>query len=254
MLGKALRNRILVPLACGAAVLLACGNSGRELVGSWKGLGDIGYNQDVADFFADGSCKSLEGGERRFCSWSERPGAGLQVRYGADQEAALKVEIKGDRMLLLQGDQTISAWIRSGSQLDVDMTAYTKGQSLIQAGDYEHGIEALKEAADRGFSSSQNSLAWVYATAKDPRFQDGKKAIAYAEKAVAQNRNYSFLDTLAAALARDGQFKKAAETEAEALSLLEKDANLSDEERQTAEEGFRKRLDLYQGGQPYTQE
>ena len=40
----------------------------------------------------------------------------------------------------------------------------------------------------------------------------------------------------------------------EALSLLEKDPDLSDEERQAAAERFRSRIDLYQGGQAYTEE
>jgi len=253
MFGKSPRNRNLTALALGAALLLACGNSGRELVGSWKGMGQLGYNQDVADFLADGSCKSLEGGTRRFCSWSARPGGVLLVRYGTEPDADLKAEIENDRMVLLRGGHTESAWVRSGSPLDVSMTAFTKGLSLVQAGDYEPGIAALKEAADRDLSSGQNSLAWVYATARDPRFQDGKKAIAYAEKAVAQHRIYPYLDTLAAALARDGQFKKAVETETEALSLLEKDTDLSDEERQAAQERFRSRIELYQGGQAYTE-
>ena len=47
--------------------------------------------------------------------------------------------------------------------------------------------------------------------------------------------------------------KKAVETETEALSLLEKDPDLSDEDRQAAEERFRSRIDLYQGGQAYTE-
>jgi len=253
MLGKSHRNWHLTALALGAALLLACGNSGREIVGSWKGMGQIGYNQDVADFLEDGSCKSLEGGNRRFCSWSARPGGVLLVRYGTEPDAYLKAEIDGDRLLLLRGEQTESAWVRSGSPLDVSMTAFTKGLSLVQAGEYEPGIAALKEAADRDLSSGQNSLAWVYATAKDPRFQDGKKAIAYAEKAVAQHRTPHYLDTLAAALARDGQFKKAVDTETEALSLLEKDPDLSTEERQATAERFRSRIDLYQGGQAYTE-
>jgi len=254
MFGKASRNWHLIALALGAALLLACGNSGRELVGSWKGVGARGYNQDVADFLEDGSCKSLEGGERRFCSWSERPGGVLQVRYGTDPDADLKAEIDGDRMWLKQGEQAQSAWVRSGSKLDGTVAAYTKGMSLLQAGDYEQGMAALKEAADAGFLSGQNSLAWNYATAKDPKFQDGKKAVDYAEKAVAQLHDYETLGTLAAALARDGQFKKAADTETEALSLLEKDTDLSDEDLQAAEERFRSRIELYQGGQAYTEE
>jgi tetratricopeptide (TPR) repeat protein len=253
MLGKEFRIWHLTALALGAAVLLACGNSGRELVGSWKGLGAMGYNQEVADFLADGSCKSLEGGERRFCSWSERPGGILQVRYGTDPDAELQAEIDGDRMWLKQGGQAQSAWVRTGSKLDGTVAAYTKGMSQIQAGNYEQGMAALKEAADAGLLSGQNSLAWNYATAKDPRFQDGKKAVDYAEKAVAQLHDYQTLDTLAAALARDGQFKKAVDTETEALSLLEKETDLSPEDQQAAEERFRSRIDLYQGGQAYTE-
>ncbi len=60
--------------------LLACGHSGGDIVGSWRGMGTLGYNQNVADFPADGSCKSLEGGPRRFCSWRESPGGSLEVR------------------------------------------------------------------------------------------------------------------------------------------------------------------------------
>ncbi|PYQ68374.1 MAG: hypothetical protein DMF53_00300 [Acidobacteria bacterium] len=254
MFGKSHRHWYLPALALGAAVLLACGSSGSELVGSWKGMGPRGYNQDVADFLADGSCKSLEGGERRFCSWSARPGGVLLVRYGTDADAELQAEIDGDRMWLKQGGQAQSAWVRAGSKLDGTLAAYTKGMSLIQAGDSEQGMAALKEAADAGLLSGQYSLAWNYATAKDPRFQDGKKAVDYAEKAVAQLHDYLTLDTLAAALARDGQFKKAADTETEAFSLLEKEAGLSDEDQQAAEELFRKRIDLYQGGQAYTEE
>jgi tetratricopeptide (TPR) repeat protein len=254
MLGASHRIWRLPALALGAALLLACGNSGRELVGSWKGTGQRGYNQNVADFLEDGSCKSFEEGTRRFCSWSARPGGVLLVRYGTDPDADLRAEIDGDRMWLKQGDHTQSVWIRSGSKLDATVTTFTKGMSLLQAGDYEQGLAALKEAADAEYVPGQNNLAWAYATAKDPRFQDGKKAVTYAEKAVAHFHDYQTLDTLAAALARDGQFKKATDTETEALSLLRKDTDLSAEERQAAEERFRARIDLYQGGQAYTEE
>jgi tetratricopeptide (TPR) repeat protein len=254
MPGTPLQRWKLASLALGAAALLACGGASGNIVGSWKGTGAMGYNQDVADFFADGSCKALQGGERRFCSWTERSSGGFEVRYGADDpDGDRRAEVEGDQMLLKQGDQVTSSWVRAGSPLDKDVEAYTRGQSLIQAGDWEHGMAALKEAADRGFAGGQNSLAWNFATAKDPRFQDGKQAVSYAEKAVAQSRHHVYLDTLAAALARDGQFRKAAETETEALALLEKDGVLSDEEREAASQRYHARAELYQGGQPYTQ-
>lgn len=254
MLGRARSYwRLLYP-AFGAAVLLACGHSGGGLVGSWKGTGSLGYNQDVADFLEDGSCKSLEGGNRRFCSWSERPGGAIEVRYGdEDKDSPLRAEVDGDQLVLTRDGRPESSWVRAGSELDKSVASYTKGQSLIQAGDYAQGIVALKEAADQGLPGGQSSLAWVYATAKDPKYQDGKQAVAYAEKAVTQLHHYPFLDTLAAALARDGQYKKAADTETEALGLLEGDTRLSGADRQAAIGRYRQRIELYQGGQAYTE-
>lgn len=252
MFGKSHRNWNLTALTLGAAALLACGRSNGDIVGSWRGMGTLGYNQDVADFLADGSCKSLEGGTRRFCSWRESPGGALEVRYGEEsKDAPLRAEIDGDQMVLSRDGHAESSWVRAGSELDKSVATYTKGQSLIQAGDFEQGMAALKEAADRGFAGAQNSLAWNYATAKDPRLQNGKQAVAYAEKAVAQSRHYVYLDTLAASLARDGQFKKAAETETEALGLLERDLGRSGADRMAAEKRFRDRIDLYQSGQAY---
>jgi tetratricopeptide (TPR) repeat protein len=254
MLRKSLRNRMLVPLALGAALLLACGSSGGKIVGSWRGTGGMGYNQDVADFFDDGSCKSLEGGERKFCAWTERASGGYDIRYGeGGKEAPLRADVDGDHMVISRDGHTESTWVRKGSELDKSVEAYTKGQSLIQSGDLEHGIAALKESADRGYIGAQSELAWTYATAKDPRFQDAKQAVSYAQKAVDQNRHYIYLDTLAAALARDGQFKKAAETETEALGLLERDTERPIADRKAAAERFRDRIDLYQGGQAYTE-
>ena len=254
MLERARSYWRLLSLALGTALLLACDRSGGKIVGSWKGTGDLGYNQDVADFLADGSCKSLEGGNRRFCSWSERPGGALEVRYGDEgKDTSLRAEVDGDQMVLTRDGRAESTWVRMGSELDKSVASYTKGQSLIQAGDFGQGMAALKEAADHGFAGAQNSLAWMYATARDPKLQDGKQAVAYAEKAVAQLHHYKYLDTLAAALARDGQFKKAADTETEALKLLERDTRLPGADRRAAVERFRQRIDLYQGGQAYTE-
>lgn len=57
-----------------------------------------------------------------------------------------------------------------------------QAQSLKEAGEAEKGIALWTAAADRGDPAVQNNLAWLLATAKDPKLHDGKKAIAYAEK------------------------------------------------------------------------
>lgn len=247
------RSWLLTLLAFGATLLAACADPSKQILGEWKGQGPMGYNEDIGEFLPDGSCKLLRAGARQYCAWVERGGT-LQVRFSADNpDSTLRAVIKDDQMWLMEENKTESSWVRLGSELDKSVAAYTKGQQFIQAGDYEQGIAALKEAADRGFEGGQNSLAWVYATAKDPRFQNGKKAVEYAEKVIAQNDDYPYQDTYAAALARDGQFKKAIDVETEALSQLRKDTDLPVEERKAAEQRYRGRIGLYQAGQAYTE-
>jgi tetratricopeptide (TPR) repeat protein len=237
-----------------AANLSACGDSGGQIVGSWKGRGIMGYTQDSGEFSADGTCKIVRGGTPQVCDWAPQVGGSLKIRYGTEHPTTtVRGVIHDDQMWFMQGDHTESSWIRSGSPLDVSVTAYTNGQSLIQAGDFEHGMAALKEAADRGFDGAQNSLAWNYAAAKEPRFRDGKKAVAYAEKAVAQFHYYQYLDTLAVAFARDGQFERAAKIETEALGLLQKDTERPAADRVDAEGRFRGRIALFQARQPFTE-
>jgi len=61
----------------------------------------------------------------------------------------------------------------------------------------------------------------------------------------------TYLDTLAAALARDNQFDRAVSTEEEALSLLINDDTWPDHEAVLGR--FRNRLELYKAGQVYTE-
>ncbi len=250
------RTRRLVALGLLAGILASCAIPIPEdpIVGTWKGGEGTGSDQDVAEFSADGTCKLSRGGARQACAWAREADGKLSIRYGAGQPtSAVHGEIGGDRLWFLRGNHAESSWVRKGSELDANLMDYTKGEKLIQAGDYEHGMAALKAAADQGLDDAQNNLAWVYATAKDPRFRDGKAAVGYAQKAVAQADDYQYLDTLAAALARDGQFAAAVKTQTEALALLEKDRDYPAAYREKAVASFRGRLARFQQGQPYTE-
>ncbi len=68
---------------------------------------------------------------------------------------------------------------------------------------------------------------------------------------LAEDRNYAYLDTLAAALARDGQFERAAKCEEEALAVL--DVKLFGPDRESTQTRFNNRLALYKAGQVYTE-
>jgi tetratricopeptide (TPR) repeat protein/cell division septation protein DedD len=65
-----------------------------------------------------------------------------------------------------------------------------------------------------------NNMAWIMATSPVARLRDGRRAVAYAEKAVGHAPDINFLDTLAAAYAEAGRFDEAVAIENRIISLL----------------------------------
>jgi uncharacterized protein len=104
-------------------------------------------------------------------------------------------------------------------------------------------IEFLEKGGEGGF----NDLAWIYATASDPKFHNAKLSLEYALKSHAEPKYY--LDTLAAAYARDGQFDKAIEAQSKAVELLDKAEGL-----EHLKKDYRKRLELYRKHEAYTED
>jgi len=94
-----------------------------------------------------------------------------------------------------------------------------------------------------------NNLAWIRATEEDPNYRNSEDAIRLATDAckLANYEKPYLLDTLAAAYAASGKFGEAATT---AEKALEQARSLGDKE--LANE-IRKRLYLYQAGQPYVE-
>lgn len=107
-------------------------------------------------------------------------------------------------------------------------------------GDY---IQALEVNPD--YIEVFNNMAWIMATSPDERLRDGRRAVAYAEKAVGTTPDINFLDTLAAAYAESGRFDEAIALENRILSLLAS-------ARQTDLMPMHiKRMSLYEEGRPY---
>jgi tetratricopeptide (TPR) repeat protein len=128
---------------------------------------------------------------------------------------------------------------------------FDRGQLFVAMGLYQPAIEDLHMAATLSPKTAvyANALAWLLATCHDAKIHNGKEAVRFAHKAVSIDRNAQYLDTLAAAQARNGDFKQAVETQQEALDLLRKDKVVQEE---TIKE-FTTRLSLYTAGKPYTQ-
>jgi eukaryotic-like serine/threonine-protein kinase len=108
---------------------------------------------------------------------------------------------------------------------------------------YQRLAELYQARVKRGDVDALNSLAWLLATCREQQVRDGLAAIGYAERAVeaTQGKNASYLDTLAAAYAENGQFAEAIDAQNKAISLLVSEKAKTD---------FQKRLSLYQANQP----
>jgi len=128
---------------------------------------------------------------------------------------------------------------------------FDRSQLLTEMGLYQQAFEDLKRVTTSSPESAEyaNALAWLLATCPDAKIHNGKEAMRFALKAVSIDRNAQYLDTLAAAQARKGDFKQAVETQQAALDLLRKDKAVQEE---TIKE-FTIRLSLYTAGKPHTQ-
>ncbi len=141
------------------------------------------------------------------------------------------------------------------SNPDAFFVLFDSGQLLAAMGQYGPAIKDLRRAetlaakySSTNLAAFANALAWLLATCPDAGIHDGQEAVRFALKAVSIDRNAIYLDTLAAAQARKGDFKQAVETQQAALDLLQKDKAVQETIRE-----FTARLSLYKEGKPCTQ-
>jgi len=138
-------------------------------------------------------------------------------------------------------------------RLDPDLVeAYLLSARLLFAqGHARAGIDALRKAHERAPQNDAlaNDLAWYLATTPGLQKADHIMAVKLAEQAVAQasEPRPDRLDTLAAALAANGQFPDAVRTMEKAISLAEQRGATAMVEQ------FRQRLALYKGGRPHVE-
>lgn len=110
---------------------------------------------------------------------------------------------------------------------------------------------------------SSNNLAWFLATCPDESMHNGEMAVELARRALKlitelaqeeeEQQPWSMIDTMAAALARNGEFKEAELWQKRSIDLLAKDTEVEAAERQKLESEFQTRLKLYQKQTPYAE-
>lgn len=125
--------------------------------------------------------------------------------------------------------------------------------------DYRRAGAWYRRAARGGDAWACNDLAWFLATCPDETFHDGETAVALAKQAVkliaeeTGEQRHEMVDTLAAALARDGDFLGAVLWQKKAISLLADDKKAEAAEREKLNKEFSGRLKSYQRQQPFTE-
>ncbi len=126
-----------------------------------------------------------------------------------------------------------------------------RGAAYAKKGEYDKAIADCTEAIrlDSNNARAHDCLARLYATCPDEKYRDGKKAVENENKAyqLTKGKNWSFVDTLAAAYAESGEFQKAREWETKAIELAATDKSATDKDK--TEMGSR--LELYKLGKPY---
>ncbi|MCX5635079.1 MAG: tetratricopeptide repeat protein, partial [Planctomycetota bacterium] len=131
-----------------------------------------------------------------------------------------------------------------------EKTHFCLARVMSEQRNYEQAVlhfrEAIRLKPDR--AESLNALAWLLAASKQAKFRNPEEAVKLAQKAceLTGNKEFNFLDTLAAAYAASGKFP-------EAVSTAEKVLHLAVESSQNKEllKDFQNRLNLYKAGHTY---
>jgi tetratricopeptide (TPR) repeat protein len=98
-----------------------------------------------------------------------------------------------------------------------------RGHCKMKGGDDQGALNDYKKALEMNprDASIHNNLAWVYATAKDQKYQNKRKALEHGAKAadLSSEKNAEILDTLARGYFVNRKTNEAIETKKKALKL-----------------------------------
>ncbi len=131
---------------------------------------------------------------------------------------------------------------------------YARGRIGQEIAHYDLAIADYNQAlaVNPKLTAAYNALGWLHATCPDEQYRDGSKAFENASKAYQLDggKYWGYFETLAAAYAESGDFKKAKDNQAKAIELAAADKSATDKDKAEA----KARLALYTQGKPYHQE
>jgi hypothetical protein len=169
-------------------------------------------------------------------------------RWHAPSLAEIEATQQGQALSIAEWQCPQDKWLRwaaeqgeLGAQLRLAWI-YHSGEGVAK--DLAESRKWHYKGAESGDPEALNNLAWFLATSTDSSLRDGRRAVGFAEQAVAktERKDWSFLDTLAAAYAEAGDFAKAINAQNEAIALVGDGKIRNDLEA---------RLRLYQSNSPF---
>lgn len=156
-------------------------------------------------------------------------------------------------------------WYLKAAQQDF-VPAMTRLANMYYTGqgvpvDYRRAGAWYHRAARSEDPWASNNLAWFLATCPQEELHNGETAVLLARRALklvaevvqSDEQPYEMIDTMAAALARNGEFKEAELWQKRSISMLQEDKELPEEERKKLNDEFTTRLKLYQKVTPYVE-
>ncbi len=125
--------------------------------------------------------------------------------------------------------------------------------------DYRRAGSWYVRASRSGNPWAMNDLAWFLSTCPDDKFHDPETAVELAKLAVKEvaeesgEQPHEMVDTLAASMARSGDYLGAVLWQKKALTLLAEDKKVEKADRDKLQAEFNGRLKLYQKQTPYSE-
>ena len=186
----------------------------------------------------------------------DRTGALEQIRAGLELAPNSVIARHMLAVLLHEGGDDVGA-VAELERCLADDPKFSDSYQLLavirfEKQDYIGGELILRKGIQEAPDSIvlQNALAWILATspASGQRKADEALMLALAVCDKTQHREFSLLDTLAAAYAEMGQFDEAVKTQREAIRLAEEAGHPAENVS-----GYRERLQLYEIRMPYHQ-